>query len=405
MRRRENEMFLKGIRTRTIQHPGAHNSRPGVECIDLQVRHILRSRLFDLYGSQMDDLLKAVPYTEEDGPVSDQAIIHEHAFADERPFPQCHASTLVELAPDRFGIAYFAGTRERDPDVGIWFSERTPQGWLPPRLLAKINDQAHWNPVLFRSPVGPLLLYFKVGPRVPAWRTWMMQSQDNGHTWSEPRELLPTDPVARGPVKNKPIVLHNGTVLAPGSDERNDRWRPFVDISHDGGQTFIPGNLLPITHSQITGKGVIQPTLWESQPGHVHMLLRSTCGRICRADSSDSGCTWSSIYPTHLPNNNSGFDCAVLDAQGALALVYNPVAGDPENRGKGPRTPLSIALSFDHGLTWPRRLDLETDAGGYAYPAIIPTGAGMAISYTWRRERIAFWKGPITAIPALPHPP
>ncbi len=37
--------------------------------------------------------------------------------------------------------------------------------------------------------------------------------------------------------------------------------------------------------------GVIQPTLWESSPGHIHMLLRSTRGAIFRSDSIDYGAT------------------------------------------------------------------------------------------------------------------
>ena len=62
------------------------------------------------------------------------------------------------------------------------------------------------------------------------------------------------------------------------------------------------------------------------------------------------------------------------------------------------RTPLSIALSFNNGETWPHRLDIETEPGEYSYPAIIPTTLGMAITYTWRRERIAFWHGSIEQI-------
>ena len=63
------------------------------------------------------------------------------------------------------------------------------------------------------------------------------------------------------------------------------------------------------------------------------------------------------------------------------------------------RTPLSLLLSTDNGQTWPRRLDLETADGEYSYPAIIPTQVGMAITYTWKRERIAFWHGSVEQVP------
>ena len=94
-----------------------------------------------------------------------------------------------------------------------------------------------------------------------------------------------------------------------------------------------------------------------------------------------------------LPNNNSGLDVARTE-EGLLALVCNPVPG----WGR-PRTPLSVLLSSDNGNTWTHRLDLETAEGEYSYPAVIATPRGLAITYTWKRERIAFWHGSVEQIP------
>lgn len=98
--------------------------------------------------------------------------------------------------------------------------------------------------------------------------------------------------------------------------------------------------------------GVIQPTLWESSPGHIHMLLRSTRGAIFRSDSIDYGATWSVARATFLPNNNSGIDLVSMQ-DGTLILALNPVNG---NWGK--RYPLSLIASrimANHGYrywTW-----------------------------------------------------
>ncbi len=46
----------------------------------------------------------------------------EFVFGDDRPFAECHASTLVETANGRLLCAWFGGTREKDPDVGIWMA-------------------------------------------------------------------------------------------------------------------------------------------------------------------------------------------------------------------------------------------------------------------------------------------
>jgi predicted neuraminidase len=318
--------------------------------------------------------------------------IHEHLFGDDRPFAQCHASTLVMLPDHGVLAAWFGGTHEGHPDVGIWCAERGRRGWSPPRRLAKVRDDPHWNPVLFGAPESSIRLHFKVGMEIARWETWTAVSEDRGRSWSQPRELVPGDRGGRGAVRNKPIRLADGTWLAPASIETPSRWDVFVDRSEDDGRTWLAGTLVPLDRSDFPGRGVIQPSLWESRPGHVHMLMRSTCGWICRSDSRDGGRSWTPVRRTDLPNNNSGLDLVRLQ-DGALALVYNPVAGD-----WAARTPLSIALSFDDGRTWPRRLDLETGPGEYSYPAIVGFGDEIAVTYTWRRERIAFWRGTLDEI-------
>ena len=307
----------------------------------------------------------------------------EHIFADERPFAECHASTLVQLADGRFLAAWFGGTRESTDDVGIWGATRDGQGWSPPRLLAKTRGQAHWNPVLHRDDEGAVHLYFKVGRTIPRWETWVTRSTDDGQTWDAPRELVPDDRGGRGPVKNKLLVLHDGTWLAGASLENDAGWDVFVDRSEDNGQTWTATPLIERDPQVFSGRGAIQPTLWQSAPATVHMLVRTTCGRVGRSDSTDNGLTWSPLYLTDLPHNNSGLDLARLQ-DGTLALVCNPVE-------KG-RTPVSLLLSDDDGETWARRLDLETAKGEYSYPAIIPAEDGVALTYTWKRERVAFWR-------------
>ncbi len=119
------------------------------------------------------------------------------------------------------------------------------------------------------------------------------------------------------------------------------------------------------------------------------MFLRSTSSRIFRSDSKDGGKTWCMAYDTGLPNNNSGIDLVRM-ASGDIVLVYNPRENLPNFR-KGPRTPLSVAVSKDNGETFTHLLDLETEAGNFSYPAIITNEKNeVLITYTWNRETIAF---------------
>ena len=87
-------------------------------------------------------------------------------------------------------------------------------------------------------------------------------------------------------MRSHPIRLSSGAWLAPNSDE-DGAWRPRVDVSHDEGETFERLSDIPLNTTDeaapdyLPGLGAIQPTLWESAPGHVHALLRTTGGYVC----------------------------------------------------------------------------------------------------------------------------
>ena len=229
---------------------------------------------------------------------------------------------------------------------------RTENG-ASPSEFPPIPNVAHWNPVLFQNDDGTITLYFKVGKDTEYWKTYYSVSTD-GKNWAAPRELVPGDNSGgRGPVKNKPIRLKNGTILAPGSTELGGKYRCFVDISTDNGKTW---NRTPEIDSTFLGffkTPMIQPTLWESKDGSVHMFTRTKVGKIYRSDSYDGGKTWCSAYPTNLPNNNSGIDLDTDDS-GRIFLVYNPV-GIP-----GIRTPLTLAVSLDDGKTFTKIKTFES---------------------------------------------
>lgn len=319
----------------------------------------------------------------------------EFIFEDERPFRSCHASTLVVLGNGDVLAAWFGGSAEGERDVDIWAATRREGVWSKPRRIAASAEEPLWNPVLYRHENGTIDLYYKSGHRIPEWRTMIRSSSDGGESWSSPRELVNGDTGGRGPVKNKPIRLSSGALAAPASIETKTRWDAFVDLSFDDGATWNPTSLIPLRRAErpedgstpapglVVNKGVIQPTLWESEPGRVHMLLRSTERYIYRSDSADGGRTWCEAYATELPNNNSGIDLASTDG-GSLALACNPVTRH--------RTPLVLRFSSDNGQTWGDEFVLEDEPGEYSYPAVLCVGDELHLTYTWRRERIAYWR-------------
>ena len=322
-------------------------------------------------------------------------ITYDHIFEPEKYFAQCHASTLILAANGDVICAWFGGPFEDHPDVAIWMNRRVGGVWIEPFKVADEEGIPCWNPVLSRNPLGRLFLYYKVGKTPRVWHTMYTYSDDDGLSWSIPKELVVGDIGGRGPVKNKCIILSNGDMLAPASLETDTSWDAFVDRSRDG-IVFEKSGLVPIDHTKLKGKGIIQPTLWESQPGQVHMLLRSSEGSIYRSDSDNYGKNWNPAYQTAQPNNNSGID--VVLTEGVLALVHNPVRGN-----WGARTPVKLSLSNDNGQTWDETIILDHNEdpkdkvdGEFSYPAIIANGKRLYICYTWKRRTVAFCEVEVT---------
>ena len=304
------------------------------------------------------------------------------------PFEQCHASTIVELPNGDLLAAWFGGQHEGDKSVAIWLSRKAVGGvWSAPVVVASYPDVPCWNPVLFLDAKSVVWLFFKPGPDEESWVGAYRTSTDNGATWGDvtymPAGLL-------GPIRNKPIILSNGDILAGSSKEagmrRGDKdpqpywsWAAWTELSEDGGKSWsIHG---PITFPGVN-YAVIQPTLWEISPGHLKMLLRSTTliGAICESTSDDGGKTWTPARATTLPNPDSGID-AVQMKNGTIALVFNDT--------KHGRSPLNLAFSTDNGASWGFPYVLEDAPGEYSYPAIIQGKDGkLNITYTWKRLRI-----------------
>lgn len=312
-------------------------------------------------------------------PVSKAEFIFEAA-----PFPSCHASTIAEVK-DGLVAAWFGGTRERAPDVEIWVSRQPKAGgaWSAPRSVAE-GVQADgsrlpcWNPVLFQAPNGPLMLFYKVGPSPSGWWGMLKTSKDGGSTWSEARRLPQG---ILGPIKNKPVLVADGSLLCPSSVEGQKEppsWRVHFERTVDWGDTWSTVEAAVDPKSAINA---IQPSVLFHAGGRLEAVGRTNEGHIFQTWSSDEGRTWSPLELTELPNPNSGIDAVTL-RDGRQLLVYNHCG-----EAKG-RSPLNVAISKD-GKTWQAALVLEHEHGEYSYPAVIQAADGSVhVTYTWKRRRI-----------------
>ncbi len=333
------------------------------------------------------------------------------------PFPECHASTVVALKNGELLSAWFGGTAERAPDVAIWTARGKDGHWSAPVEVAREKEGEKgiptWNPVLFHTRDGKLWLYYKAGESPAAWSAARMWSTDEGKTWSA-KERLPAGIL--GPVRAKPVVLADGTLVSGSSVEAYKVWAAWVERSTDNGQTWRktgpitvsaaqdraepPAPEPPMDSPELRGKdkgprqfeGIIQPSVVQLGPHRLRLYARSRtlAAKVVVADSTDDGVSWSATHFLDVPNNNSGLDAVALK-DGRVVMIFNDTP-----RG---RSPLNLAVSTD-GEHFRVFATLEQGAGEYSYPAIIQApGGDLEMTYTWHRTAIKHVHLPLGQVP------
>ncbi len=315
-------------------------------------------------------------------------VVTDEFIFEKASFPSCHAST-IEAIPGGLIAAWFGGTHEKHSDVEIYVSRKIKGKWSEPISVAngiqhKNKRYPCWNPVLFRYPDGPLMLFYKVGPNPREWWGEYKTSPDDGKTWSKacrlPEGIL-------GPIKNKPVLMKDGRLICPSSTEDNELgWRVHFEITPDKGKTW---ELIGPVNDALK-YNVIQPSILSYEDKGLQILCRSKENFVISSWSHDGGYTWTELEATELPNPNSGTDAVTLQ-NGIQMIVYNHSHKEPGKWG-GKRTPLNLAVSKD-GKKWKQVLILEDQPGEYSYPAIIQDDNGFIhVTYTFNREKIKYVK-------------
>ena len=385
----DGKVILKKIGNLAKRNVSGHTSSPTVCDFDRNGKPdlIVGSENGRLYFIKHEDCVSYPPSTlkprkpKEITPPRFSGLISEEFIFQNAPHKECHASTLAQTSRGLVA-AWFGGTKEKNPDVGIWSSYHDGKRWSSPRQWADGLQHKNlrypcWNPVLYQPEANqPLMLFFKVGPNPREWWGELMLSHDRGRSF-QPAQRLPEE--IDGPVRSKPIRLKDGTLLCPSSTEHDDEWRFHFEKLNDGKWSrFEPQQQL---------FQVIQPTLLTHSGQRIQALYRSKHGAIITNESKDGGESWSPLKKLGLPNNNSGIEALTL-ANGRHLLLYNHLGGQGNN-GWGKRHAIHLAVSED-GIVWKALAVIEkAKEGEFSYPAMIQTKDGLVhMTYTWNRKRV-----------------
>ncbi len=279
--------------------------------------------------------------------------------------------------------AYIAGRLSRDGGRSWTSVDHT--------VLANDGQMNIMSVSLHRTLDDKLAIFYSRKNSVIDCRMRMRVSEDEGKSWGEAR-LCITEP-GYYPVNNDRVVrLSSGRLLIPtgrhgmiidrfGLPAVADRSDAMAFYSDDDGRHWKRSRTIMVAPIE-SASGLQEPGVIELRDGRLMMWHRTDQGSQFRSYSEDGGDTWSVPEPSCIISPLSPASIKRLPQTGDLILVWNDHSAIDERR-RGKRTPLTIAISRDEGQTWIHRKNLETKHldGYYCYTAIEFFGDDVLLAY------------------------
>jgi sialidase-1 len=233
-------------------------------------------------------------------------------------------------------------------------------------------------------------------------RSWVQTSDDDGATWSEPRELTAQvkDPARATSLASGPgfgLLLerspHAGRLVIPFNQGPRGDWTVYTAFSDDGGATWTRGQIAPNGPGVNNGNEV---QVVERLDGSLLLNARQQNKRQKRlaAESKDGGATWSELREVPElfdgPCMASVFRVRSADGKPGPILFSGPTVG---KRADG-----RLWVSRDDGATWTRGPAFP--AGPFAYSVLTQLQDGtlgclIETGATGPYERIDFLRFPV----------
>jgi sialidase-1 len=243
-------------------------------------------------------------------------------------------------------------------------------------------------------------------------RVYITQSEDDGLTWSKPKEITSvvkrpewrwyaTGPgngiqLVRGPFKDRLVIPANHTEASANGRAAS---RSHVIYSDDHGQTWKIGG---VEEEQTNESAVV-----ELNDGSLLHNMRSYRPEHRRAvaSSRDGGITWSPVT----------LDQALVEPICQASLLRYSWPGDGQrsrilfaNPASTNREAFTIRLSYDEGATWPISRVLHAGPAAYSSLAVLPEGSIACLYERGTRkpyEQLTFAQFSLAWLTNSPNPP
>ena len=327
------------------------------------------------------------------------------------------------VATKKGTLLAFAEGRAADADQAknklvLKRSEDRGQTWSKIETIAADGDKALNNPcAVVEQETGRVLLMYQAYPASLSERSgqietghagekivrnFLITSDDDGQTWSKPRDLTATTKrpekvttLASGPGIGIQLRhgKHAGRLLFPFNEGPFGVWNIYAVYSDDRGETWHIGENAPdglVTDAKGNKTSMANEAQFvELKDGSVRFNVRRWAGKPVRKTSvsNDGGVTWSSVKDVPEQADPS---CM------ASVLRYS----DPADGGRsrilfsGPQSTKrdngTVQLSYDEGESWPVQRLVWKESFAYSCLVALPDGTIGCLFEADGTHRIVF---------------
>lgn len=254
---------------------------------------------------------------------------------------------------------------QRSEDGGRTYGERI--------YLARGNEDIHTvnNPVMMQDKNGRIHFLYCENYSVLGGRVLRRTSDDDGRTWSEPRDITAStlphyrNAFAIGPGHG--IRTPDGTLAVPvwmvpkchGSDVYAHHPSVIsVLYSGDNGESWQLGDIIRGDGEDITEPNETELTL--TSDGGVYLNARITKHHRAVAYSKNGYCDYSPLTADKGLTDPICFgSCATYAREGVHGIVFANCDHESERKN------VTVRLSLDDGRTWAYKKVIDADHGGY----------------------------------------